>query len=82
MDIERLVTMANDITDFFHGAVSADEVASSVATHLRRYWDPRMRKQIIAHWQAGAAGLSESAKQGVAQLASQLPAGKALSPER
>ena len=78
MHIEHLVTMANDIAAFFHGAVSPNEVASSVATHLRNYWDPRMRKQIIAHYQSSGEGLSEMAKQGVAQLADKLPANSAV----
>jgi formate dehydrogenase subunit delta len=69
MHIEQLVTMANDIAAFFHGAADRNEAAQSVATHLRRYWDPRMRKQIIAHQQAGGAGLSELAQAGVVLLA-------------
>jgi formate dehydrogenase subunit delta len=69
MHIEQLVTMANDIAAFFHGAADRNEAAQSVATHLRRYWDPRMRKQIIAHLQTGGAGLSELAQTGVALLA-------------
>jgi formate dehydrogenase subunit delta len=69
MHIEQLVTMANDIAAFFHGAADRNEAAQSVATHLRRYWDPRMRKQIIAHQQAGGTGLSELAQAGVTLLA-------------
>ena len=41
----------------------------NVADHLRRYWDPRMRKQIIAHFDAGGSGLSDLAREGVGQLA-------------
>lgn len=69
MHIERLVTMANDIAAFFHGAANQDEAARSIALHLRNYWDPRMRKQIIEHVQGGADGLSELARRGVEMLA-------------
>lgn len=69
MHIERLITMANDIAAFFHGAVEPDEAAQSVATHLKRYWDPRMRKQIMEHHRAGGAGLNELANKGVELLA-------------
>lgn len=73
MHIERLITMANDIAAFFHGAASRDEAGRdeavrSVATHLRNYWDPRMRRQIAAHCSAGGAGLSEVARDAVALL--------------
>jgi len=37
--------------------------------HLKRYWDPRMRKQIIEHFRSGGVGLDELALQGVAALA-------------
>ncbi len=72
MHIERLVTMANDIAAFFHSAVDQDEAAQSVALHLKRFWDPRMRKQIIAHCLDGGAGLSQLALQGVQLLASEV----------
>ena len=68
MHIERLVTMANDIAAFFHSAVDQDEAAQNIALHLRRYWDPRMRKQITAHCLDGGAGLSQLALQGVQLL--------------
>ena len=69
MHIERLVTMANDIAAFFHGAATQDEAVRSVATHLRNYWDPRMRKQIVEHFNAGGSGLSDLARDAVRLLA-------------
>lgn len=68
MDIEHLVTMANDIAAFFDKAAD-QEPAQSVATHLHRYWDPRMRRQIIEHEQSGGAGLSDLARGAVQLLA-------------
>jgi formate dehydrogenase subunit delta len=73
MHIEHLVTMANDIAAFFHKAADhQDEAARSIATHLHRYWDPRMRGQIIAHGQSGGAGLSELARDAVQILSQEL----------
>jgi formate dehydrogenase subunit delta len=69
MHIERLITMANDIAAFFHSAANQNDVARSIAAHLRNYWDPRMRKQIIEHVQAGQAGLDAAAQQAVMLLA-------------
>lgn len=69
MQIEHLVTMANDIAAFFSKAADQGEAAHSVATHLHRYWDPRMRKQIVEHRQSGGAGLSDLASEAVHLLA-------------
>ena len=49
MGTAQLVTMANDIAAFFAAASDAGEASKSVAVHLRRYWDPRMRKQIVQY---------------------------------
>jgi formate dehydrogenase subunit delta len=68
MHIEQLVTMANDIANFFRSASDPGAGGRNVADHLRRYWDPRMRKQIIAHFDAGGSGLSDLAREGVEQL--------------
>ena len=70
MHIEQLVTMANDIAAFFHGASDPDVAARDVANHLRRNWDPRMRKQIIEYCSAGGTDLSHLARAGVELLAS------------
>jgi formate dehydrogenase subunit delta len=69
MDIEHLVKMVNEISAFFEGESSGDQAARDVANHLRRFWEPRMRKQIIAHYERGAAGLEDIARDAVALLA-------------
>ena len=67
--VDHLVTMANDIAHFF--AVESDRVkaADSVARHLKQFWDPRMRRRILAHLAAGGAGLEPLAAAGVRRLA-------------
>ena len=64
MDAHHLVAMVNEISAFFVGEDPAN-AAANVANHLRRYWDPRMRKQILAHVGAGGEGLCEAARAGV-----------------
>jgi formate dehydrogenase subunit delta len=66
--IEHLVAMANDIGAFFDGEVGPGESPASIAQHLQRYWDPRMRAQIIAHATTGGAELSPSARAAVKML--------------
>jgi len=65
MHIEQLVTMANDIANFFRNASDPGAGPRNVADHLRRYWAPPMRKQIIAHlneaWSIGRRSLSGNA---------------------
>jgi formate dehydrogenase subunit delta len=64
MDPQHLVAMVNEIAAFFAGE-DPNTAAPNVANHLRRYWDPRMRKQIVEHAGNGGEGLSEVARAGV-----------------
>lgn len=78
MNIDLLIKMANEIGSFWQGELGADEAANGVATHIRRYWEPRMRAQMIAYFeQRQGAGLSDIAKGAVALLASQAKAAAA-----
>jgi formate dehydrogenase subunit delta len=64
MDAHHLVTMVNEIAAFFAGE-DPGKAAENVANHLRRYWDPRMRRQITEHAGHGGEGLSPVARAGV-----------------
>ena len=70
MSTTSLVTMANEIAAFFDSASDPGEASTSVAAHLRRYWDPRMRKQIIEHAEKGGEGLGPIARAAVELLKS------------
>ncbi len=56
MNIEHLVSMANDIGNFFDGEFGKTDSPANIALHISRYWDPRMRTQIIAHAAHGGEG--------------------------
>jgi formate dehydrogenase subunit delta len=72
MNIDLLIKMANEVSEFFQGATEPGQVSADVATHLTRYWDPRMRKQIVAYCQERhGAGLTEAARGGVEILKQQ-----------
>lgn len=71
MSTPQLVTMANDIASFFDAASDAEEASRNVATHLRRYWDPRMRKQIVQYVATGGEGLVPIARGAVELLAAE-----------
>lgn len=53
MNVESLVTMANQIADFFVAEAGVDAAPQEIAAHITKFWDPRMRTQIIAHAAAG-----------------------------
>ncbi|CAK7258331.1 MULTISPECIES: formate dehydrogenase subunit delta [unclassified Shinella] len=42
----KLVRMANQIATFFHSQ-PASEAANGVATHINKFWEPRMRRQFF-----------------------------------
>jgi len=69
--IEYLVKMANEVGAFFATEPDAEQAANAVAGHLRRFWEPRMRAQIMAHQATGGAGLSDLALKAVAKLAAE-----------
>lgn len=66
---ERLVYMANQIAQFFN-AQPGNVAARCVADHLRAYWAPDMRRAIVAHLEAGGAGLRPVAQEAVTLLGS------------
>jgi formate dehydrogenase subunit delta len=69
MNIDLLIKMANEIGEFFAGTTDAQAAARDVANHLKRYWEPRMRAQIVKYYEERqGAGLSEVAKSAVALL--------------
>lgn len=53
---DKLVYMANQIGTYFKSQPSAT-AAAGVADHIQKFWDPRMRKGIFAHLDAGGEGL-------------------------
>ena len=48
MDGQKLVKMANQIAAFFAAEPDRKAAVDGVAGHLKRFWEPRMRKEILA----------------------------------
>ena len=68
--VGHLVTMANDIANYFRSEPDHKQAIDGIAGHITRYWAPRMRRKIIAHLaQQRGEGLSELAREAVARLA-------------
>jgi formate dehydrogenase subunit delta len=69
MSPDRLIYMANQIGKFF-GSQGHDKAVPGIAEHIRKFWDPRMRKGILAHLDAGGAGLDPDVREAIAALKS------------
>jgi formate dehydrogenase subunit delta len=67
MESENMVHMANQIAIFF-ASYPKDEAVAGVTDHLQKFWEPRMRKQIIEYVADGGHGLHELALEAVRQL--------------
>ena len=68
MDVEKLVRMANQIEGFFRAEPDPEEAVAGIESHLKRFWEPRMRAAIIAHCAQGGEGLGELARRAVLKL--------------
>jgi formate dehydrogenase subunit delta len=68
MNIEHLVRMANDIGNFFKAEPDHADAVDGVARHLKRFWDPRMRKEILAYVDSGGAELMDLVREAVLKL--------------
>ena len=68
MSAEHLVHMANDIGHFFAAEPKRADAIAGIAGHIQRFWDPRMKKKILAHLQAGGEGLDDLTREAVASL--------------
>jgi formate dehydrogenase subunit delta len=77
MRIERLVSMINDIAAFFASEPAAGAAARGVESHISRFWDPRMRRQLMQHYREGGAGLSEVSRSALMLLMAEAAAAPA-----
>jgi formate dehydrogenase subunit delta len=48
MDEQNLIEMANRIGDFFDSMPDREEALAGIADHIRRFWEPRMRRALLA----------------------------------
>lgn len=58
----KLFYMANQIATFFATQPGSDQ-AERVAAHIRDFWEPRMRDQLLMAIDNGAEGLSPLARE-------------------
>ena len=61
MDADNLVRMANRIGEFFLSMPDTEEATHEIAQHLRKFWEPRMRRELLAHVDRASAVCSSGA---------------------
>jgi len=72
MDNQTLIRMANQIADFF-APYTEEEGIQGVADHLTRFWEPRMRRQILSMDEKTREGLAPLVQRALERLT--MPAG-------
>ena len=70
MEIQRLAKMANEIGEFFAQSPDREEAIAAIAAHLRNFWEPRMRREIIQYARDGGVELREIVRAAVLRLES------------
>ncbi len=68
MNINKLVEMANDIGNYFKSEPDREEAVTGITTHMQRFWEDRMQKQIIEYIDNDGDDLSPLVKEAVEKL--------------
>jgi formate dehydrogenase subunit delta len=69
MNIEKLVTMVNDIATYFASEPDHALAVQGITDHLTKFWDPVMRRELKTHVAQGETGLLPLAQEAVDALA-------------
>jgi formate dehydrogenase subunit delta len=56
VDIHKLVKMANEIAKFFEAEPDRAAAVEGVTGHLQKFWEPRMRRELLAHVEQTGGG--------------------------
>ncbi|MGO4327403.1 formate dehydrogenase subunit delta [Cupriavidus sp. 2TAF22] len=66
MNTDNLVKMANQIGSFFEAMPDREEALADIASHIKRFWEPRMRRALLELLDGGGAtGLDDIVVQAV-----------------
>lgn len=49
MNTEHLISMVNRIGQFFEAMPDRPEALEGIALHVKRFWDPRMRRELLSY---------------------------------
>lgn len=57
--VDNLVTMANQIGDFFETMTDRKQSLQDISGHLKRTWAPPMRRKLMEYIDNGGTGLKD-----------------------
>jgi formate dehydrogenase subunit delta len=69
MHIDTLLKMANQIGAFFEAMPDRPEALQGIANHLKKFWEPRMRRELLMHIDAASAKNADNGLSAVVALA-------------
>jgi len=67
MDSEALIRMANQIASFYE-PYSDSEAEDGIATHIQKFWEPRMRDGLFATYRASPDAFKPRVNAAIARL--------------
>ena len=70
----KLVYMANQIATFFNSQPQS-EAAEGVATHINKFWEPRMRRQLFEILERKENGLDRLVQEAASMIHRPEPSG-------
>lgn len=68
MQAETLIRMANQIAAFYT-PYDDEEAINGIETHLRNFWEPRMRRELAALAAADPGTLSDRVRAAIGRMA-------------
>ena len=68
MDKINLVKMANAIGAFFNAEPDRELAVAGIEQHIQKFWEPRMRSEIIDYLQQGGSDLMDIVAEAVRNL--------------
>ncbi|OQW71502.1 MAG: formate dehydrogenase [Proteobacteria bacterium ST_bin11] len=69
MDTHNLIKMANNIGAFFKSEPDRELAIKGIEQHIRNFWEPRMRREIVEYVQQGGTELMDIVSEAVLLIA-------------
>jgi formate dehydrogenase subunit delta len=60
MNLNQLIRMANQIGLFFEAMPDRQEALAGIAKHIKDFWEPRMRVELLAHLDGSRPNVEQS----------------------
>lgn len=72
MKTEKLIKMANDISNYFNADPDKVVAAEGMKSQILHTWEPRMRKALLEYAQTDGTALSVLARDALARIQAEL----------